>query len=194
MAHASEPETWAAIPNWPGYSVSTNGAVHGPSGKALRPSSLNSGYLGIKLRSGGKARGTTVHAILLEAHVGPRPSRRHVANHKNGNKQDNRLDNLEWVTNSENILHARDVLGTFKGRPKTAVKLHHLVPELRMKIAIEIFDDGRKASVLEFRRTRRIDTFNVTQDGKAIGEMSISSVAAHIRKLLPRKKSPRNKQ
>jgi len=44
--------------------------------------------------------------MVLEAFAGPPPSPKHVANHINGNKHDNRAENLEWVTQSENIYHA----------------------------------------------------------------------------------------
>lgn len=64
------------------------------------------GYLRVALcRSGRGADIQTIHSLVLIAFVGPRPSG-HVANHKNGDKADNRLINLEWVTHRENMRHA----------------------------------------------------------------------------------------
>ena len=48
-----------------------------------------------------------VHALVLEAFVGPRPEG-WVCNHKNGNPGDNRASNLEWCTYSQNNQHAID--------------------------------------------------------------------------------------
>lgn len=50
-----------------------------------------------------------VHRLVMEAFVGPSPL---LVNHKNGVRNDNRLENLEYVTRSQNQIHARDVLGT----------------------------------------------------------------------------------
>ena len=47
---------------------------------------------------------------MYEAFVGPVPASLDV-NHKNGDKADNTLDNLEAVTRSENIMHAHQMLG-----------------------------------------------------------------------------------
>jgi len=49
----------------------------------------------------------TVHKLVAEAFLGPRP-KGYVVNHKNCDKQDNRAINLEYVTPSRNVLHARE--------------------------------------------------------------------------------------
>lgn len=105
-------ELWLPVLGAPGYDVSDAGRIKGPRG-ILKPSRLNSGYLGVKV--GGK--GTTVHAVVASAFIGQRPTSAHTVNHKNGDKHDNRPANLEWMTQAENNKHAVEVLGRQNGRP-----------------------------------------------------------------------------
>lgn len=51
---------------------------------------------------------TPIHKSVATTFIGPKPSHTHQVNHKNGVKWDNRVENLEWVTPSENMRHAHD--------------------------------------------------------------------------------------
>lgn len=72
--------------------------------RALKPLRTN-GYLHVVLSVGGRKRREAIHVLVAERFLGPRPLG-HVVNHKNGNRADNRAENLEWVTQSENVEHA----------------------------------------------------------------------------------------
>lgn len=63
------------------------------------------GYLLVNLCVGDVRRMSRVHRLVAETFI-PNPSNKPRVNHKNGNKKDNRVYNLEWVTPSENALHA----------------------------------------------------------------------------------------
>lgn len=75
----------------------------------LKPRTKGTGYPYVTLRKNGKNFTKTVHRIVAEAFI-PNPDNKATVNHKNGNKQDNRLENLEWATQSENVKHSYDVL------------------------------------------------------------------------------------
>lgn len=97
-----------SIANYPNYSVDADGTVYGPKGP-LRPSRNGRGYSNISLVkwAGGlrAAKSHSVHRIVIAAFREQPPGYIEV-NHINGDKADNRLDNLEWVTSSANKLHA----------------------------------------------------------------------------------------
>jgi hypothetical protein len=93
---------WRPVAGVPCCDVSDAGDVR--CGCELLESWVNgaTGYVLVKLDDGPPRY---VHQLVLEAFVGPRPPG-HQANHKSGSKCDNRLENLEWVTPSENSRHA----------------------------------------------------------------------------------------
>lgn len=72
------------------------------------------GYLSVGLSENGRPSCHRVHRLVWTAHVGLIPNG-HVINHMNGDKADNRLMNLECITNAANIRHAFRVLGRDRG-------------------------------------------------------------------------------
>ena len=74
-------------------------------GALLRTQKGSNGYQIVKLMKGKKQYTFTVHKLVAE-HYLEKPSYAQCVNHKNGNKLDNRVENLEWVTYSENNIHA----------------------------------------------------------------------------------------
>jgi len=72
---------------------------------------LNYGYLHIKLSVQGKVSRYSVAELVLSAFDQPRPPDMTV-NHKNGIRNDNRAENLEWLSLMDNHRHAREVLNS----------------------------------------------------------------------------------
>lgn len=124
-----------------GYIVSSEGQVVSRKFgrvRALAPCPNGTGYMQVCLCVGGGTRRVTIHKLVAEAFLGPRPSPKHEVNHKNGIKSDNRAANLEWMTRSQNLQHRRDVLGyrAARGEANSHVKLtEDGVREIRARCA-----------------------------------------------------------
>lgn len=76
------------------------GSVHN-----LKPKKYPKGYLGINLYKDKVAYTLYIHILILSAFI-ENPENKPTVNHKDGITSNNRLDNLEWATYSENHLHA----------------------------------------------------------------------------------------
>lgn len=92
---------WRTIAEHPAYEVSDTGEVrHGE--RILKQQTDRKGYRRVKI---GRSHLIRVHREVAKAFV-PNPEGKPQVNHKDGDKGNNRADNLEWVTNAENQLHA----------------------------------------------------------------------------------------
>ena len=98
-------EQWKEIVGLPGFYVSNFGRVRSPRG-VYSPFRLNTGYLQIKIRR----KAYAVHRLVAGAFCAGWFDGA-VVNHKNGSRDDNRAENLEWVSHSYNLRHAYSHLG-----------------------------------------------------------------------------------
>jgi hypothetical protein len=106
-------EQWRDVEGYEGhYQVSDYGRVKSLKfGRELiLKGSILWGYHVVSLqRKGGKVRGVSVHRLVAFAFLPPDSERPYV-NHKDGQRANNHVDNLEWCTASENVLHMYYVL------------------------------------------------------------------------------------
>lgn len=98
------------------YLVSDEGYVLGKHGRPLKSSINPHGYSIINISINGVAKGLSVHrAIMMTFCPEGKVDDTYQVNHIDGNKQNNKLSNLEWVTPKENARHSVDVLGNRLG-------------------------------------------------------------------------------
>jgi hypothetical protein len=117
-------EEWKDIQGYEGlYQVSSYGNVKrifyhkNNSNTILRPAKDSDGYLRCMLCKNGIKKTHKVHRLVAESFI---PRNEHCeVNHKNGIRDDNRVENLEWATRLNNMRHSIQVLGkkgTLTGR------------------------------------------------------------------------------
>lgn len=101
-------ETWRTIDDNSNYLVSDTGRIRRRGSASDKYASVNPrGYLNVDLYQNGKRSKRRVHRLVAEAFI-PNPDNKPEINHIDGNKLNNRADNLEWVTKKENCRHAWD--------------------------------------------------------------------------------------
>jgi hypothetical protein len=109
---------WAVAPSAPTLLISDTGRVIRMASsrkqqnrwqafpeKELKPNVTGAGYQAVHYKIEGRRHIAYVHRLVMEAFLGLNPDRKEV-NHIDGDKSNNKLSNLEWVTHSENHRHA----------------------------------------------------------------------------------------
>jgi len=84
-----------------------NGAVRRRGELILKPGLNSAGYLSINMVTNGTSKNVVVHRLVAKAFI-PNPEVKAEVNHINGDKTDNRVENLEWCSREENQQHAYD--------------------------------------------------------------------------------------
>lgn len=99
----------------------------------INPFMKRNGYLHVAVLVGGKQAQYPLHSLLAKVFI-PNPENKKCVNHKDGNKLNNSLDNLEWATYQENAIHALS----------TGLKVNPSGLDNGYSQPVEVFKDGKK--------------------------------------------------
>ena len=163
-------EIWKVIPDFPRYEVSNKGRVRSnccKNGRKMRyiikPGLKTNGYYFVQLfdkdaETGEvKIKWVTVHRLVARAFIGECPPRK-VCDHINGNKLDNRLENLRYIPNSENV------------------RCRH-TERFKDGFRIEVFRDGKFLAEVTSRKAL-LETvnmsFRIKMGGKSLNELFVN--------------------
>ena len=139
------------IPSVIGYSATDSGDIyshHRFEPFPLKQTLHTQGYKQVNLKTAKGFRTRLVHVLVLEAWIGPRPDGM-VTNHKNGDKTDNRLENLEYVTQTENMKHAYALGLSPKPPTRYGEDLKHLAKMTTQKVLALRAETDREPGYLE---------------------------------------------
>jgi hypothetical protein len=144
------------------YKVNKNSDIYSiKSGKIIIPQKNE--YVTIKLYKNGKGTRRSVHRIVAEAYH-RNPNNKPLVNHKDGNKHNNKSNNLEWSTHKENAKHAYE-LGLI-------IRNDQVKPNAKIIKQLEM--NGRMvrmfSSIREAERITGIDNANIVK--VALGKRS----------------------
>lgn len=133
-------EIWKPIAECNGeYLVSNHGRVKSlkfGKERILKPNLNTQGYPIVGICLNGKLKLRTIHKLVALSFILNTENKPQV-NHKNGIKTDNNVENLEWVTRSENIQHAWDT-GLFENKRQSLIKATRIH---KSKPVIDLYTD-----------------------------------------------------
>ena len=139
-------DEWKVIEGFDNYRISRQGTIMNKRGQEVAFNDTSE-YLRVSLiKNDGTRPNKRVHCLVAETFIeNPWPASFKLVNHINGNKRDNRADNLEWIDNRGNTIHAIHCLGC-KRRGRAVVKTNE-------DDEVRIFD-----SLIEAARDAGVDT------------------------------------
>lgn len=117
----SSVELWKKYPDYAEIEVSSFGRVRSVKGHYYKINPINSGYLKIQFYTNGKHINKFVHRLVAQTFI-PNPNDLPEVNHKDGDRTNNNVDNIEWCTHEENIAY-REKFGKASNRPVFAINL-----------------------------------------------------------------------
>jgi hypothetical protein len=137
------------ISGYPDYKIDSFGNVFSykyNKVKQMIPQKATAGYHYVTLCKNGTRRNRFIHRLVAQEYI-PNPLNKEEVNHINGNKLDNRIENLEWVTPSENIKHAITI-GAIVRSDKSKIALRNRsIKTTKDEITGNVYDSLKNACI-----------------------------------------------
>ncbi len=141
--------------------VGNMGTIIKPDSRPAKQSKHSLGYLAVGITIDGKCKVMKAHRVIALTWC-DNPENKQTVNHKNGIKDDNRADNLEWLTLSENHLHAHRT-GLHKGTKPMQGRKHSDETKERMRaIKVGKGRDGKSGKWIDKPKEKTNTWFKIT--------------------------------
>ena len=158
-------EIWKVIDNFSNYEISSFGNIRNKTSSNILTPTIKSGYLSISLHNdNGNRKSVKLHRLVALSFI-PNPLNKETVNHKDHNKLNNNLSNLEWATTTEQNNHKRkckkEIQELVSSRPvwridkNTNEKLEYYKT---IKFAAKWIFDNNLTSIKEFNDGNNIKT------------------------------------
>lgn len=167
-------EIWKDIKGYEGlYQISNLGRVKSldriSKGRKYKSKILSiqknkNGYQTITLYDCSNYKGFTIHRLVALSFI-PNPQNKKCVNHKDGNKENNKVTNLEWVTHSENMKHAFDKGLNFVTKENHITNVKNSI-ETNRKPVLRTGGSKKEAkyrSIAEASRHNKVNQSDITQ-------------------------------
>lgn len=155
-----EIEIWLPVVNYPEYEISNFGRVKSTdreviNSRSLKPfikagtvlkQNVNRGYNSFSVSVEGNVKRLITHREVAKVFL-PNPKNKPCINHKNGIKNDNRVENLEWCTYSENNTHSFRELGRISNMLGRKGVLHPSSKKVKCCTLDILFNSVREAAI-----------------------------------------------
>ena len=164
------------IPSYDGYFATSRGEIVGKKGNYLSKSLCDKGYLKVNISN----KTIRVHRLIAEAFI-LNPDNKPAVNHKDGIKTNNNVENLEWVTHKENILHRKEVLGINAKPYQKSKATHHSKGKVGSL-------SSRGISIIAYLPNGEVHSFGSSQQA-GISLFLDDSTGKHIRQAIKRNKN-----
>lgn len=154
---------WRSVKGYDGrYLVSNTGLIYSKmSNKVLKPNKMSNGYLSVELFKDGKSKRLLIHRIVAEAFI-DNPESLPIVNHKDEDRTNNSVDNLEWCTQKYNANYGN---------------------ALEKKKRNRTVSDAVKNSLLLGSKSRQISVLQFTKSGEFLKRFNSAVEAGRILKI-----------
>lgn len=149
------------------YEVSNMGNIRNANrDKLMNKTITGNGYERVTLRSGNTYAGREVHRLVAQAFL-PNDENKRTVNHKNKIRYDNRVENLEWATSSEQASHMRNTQGELQYMPLTSIVYQPQSDEIWKDIPGTKLYEVSNYGFVRNKKTNYVKTVNVDGRGYA---------------------------